>query len=355
MTSPLARRKILQTLALGSAATLVAGRAAHAQPLASSAVGPTLLRPRRLKAGDTVGLVSPARATYERAGYTTAIESLQALGFKVKEGRYLRARNGHFAGTDAQRAEDLNAMFADPEVDGIICMTGGSGATRILSLLDYDGIRRHPKVLVGYSDITALLNGIYARTGLVCFHGPMGASEWNDFSVGYFRRVLMEGQAVQFTNPAEKGAGLVQTSGRTQTIRGGRARGKLLGSNLSVLVTLLGTPYVPDFRGSILFLEDVNEYIYRIDRMLSHLRLAGALDHLAGVVLGQFTDCKPGEGYGNLPLDDVFDDYFKPLNVPVFSGSMFGHVRPKFTLPLGLDAEIDADRGSITLLQPAVI
>lgn len=357
MTSSLARRKLLQTMALGTAGTLgLAGHSAQAQPLASSAVGPMLLRPKRLKAGDTVGLVSPSRATYERGGYTVAIESLQALGFKVKEGRYLRARNGHFAGTDAQRAEDLNTMFTDPEVDGIICMTGGAGATRIMNLLDYEAIRRHPKVLVGYSDITALLNGIYARTGLVCFHGPMGASEWNDFSVGYFRRVLMEGQAVQFTNPTEKGAGLVQgSSGRTQTIRGGRARGRLLGSNLSVLVTLLGTPYAPDFRGSILFLEDVNEYIYRVDRMLSHLRLAGALDRLAGVVLGQFTDCKPGEGYGNLPLDDVFDDYFKPLNIPVFSGSMFGHVRPKFTLPLGLDAEIDADKGSITLLQPAVV
>ena len=121
-----------------------------------------------------------------------------------------------------------------------------------------------------------------------------------------------------------------------------------------MLTTLLGTPYAPDFRGSILFLEDVNEYIYRVDRMLAHLRLAGVLDQLAGVVLGQFTDCKPGEGYGSLPLDDVFDDYFKPLNVPVFSGSMFGHVKLKFTLPVGADAEIDADRGSITLLQPAV-
>jgi muramoyltetrapeptide carboxypeptidase len=354
----MARRKILQTMAVGAASTL--GLAAHhgaqAQPLASAAVSPTVLRPARLKPGDTIGLISPSRATYERGRFTVAIENLQTLGFKVKEGRHLRARNGHFAGTDAQRAEDLNTMFADPEVNGIVAMTGGSGATRILSLLDYELIRRQPKCLVGYSDVTALLNGIHARTGLVCFHGPMGASEWNDFSVGYFRRVLMEAAPVQFSNPAEKGSGLVQSlSGRTQTVRGGRARGKLLGSNLSVLTTLLGTPYAPDFRGSILFLEDVNEYIYRVDRMLAHLRLAGVLDHLAGVVLGQFTDCKPGDDYGTLPLDDVFDDYFRPLNIPVFSGSMFGHVKLKFTLPLGLDAEMDADRGSITLLQPAVV
>lgn len=313
------------------------------------------MRPPRLKAGDTIGLVSPASAIYEREPFAIAIESLQALDFKVREGKYLRTRLGRFAGSDAQRAEDLNALFADPEVNGILAITGGSGATRILKLLDYELIRRHPKCLAGYSDITALINAIHARSGVVTFHAPLGISEWNDFSVNYFRRVLMEGEAVTFNNPVERNGLLAQVRGRIQTLRGGRARGRLLGGNLAVLTTLLGTPYLPDFRGAILFIEEINEYIYRVDRMLSHLRLAGVFDQLAGVVIGQFTDCKPGDGFGSFPLDDVFDDYFKGLNIPVFSGSLFGHTKLKFTLPVGLDAEMDADKGTLTLLQPAVV
>ncbi len=352
----LSRRRLLQTLAAGMSGA--ASMALSATPASTSnALTNTraTLRPPRLKVGDTIGLVSPASAIYEREPFAIATESLQALGFKVKEGKYLRARLGRFAGSDVQRAEDLNALFADPEVNGILAITGGSGATRILKLLDYELIRRHPKCLAGYSDITALINAIYMRSGVVTFHAPLGVSEWNDFSVGYFRRVLMEGEAVTFKNPAERDGLLAQTRGRIQTIRGGRARGRLLGGNLAVLTTLLGTPFLPDFRGAILFIEEINEYIYRVDRMLSHLRLAGVFDQLAGVVIGQFTDCKPGDGFGSLPLDDVFDDYFKGLNIPVFSGSLFGHTKLKFTLPVGLDAEMDADNGTLMLLQPAVV
>jgi muramoyltetrapeptide carboxypeptidase len=317
-----------------------------------TASGPVL--PPRLKAGDTIALVSPSAATWEPERFVIATQILQALGFNVREGRSLRARRGHFAGTDAQRAADLNDMFADPQVQGILCMTGGSGATRILHLLDYELMRRNPKCLAGYSDVTALLNAIHKQTGMVTFHAPMGVSEWNEFSTQYFRQVLMQGEAVVLRNPTDRDGLLVQARGRTQTLRPGKARGQLLGGNLTVLTTLMGTPFRPDFRGAILFLEDINEYIYRIDRMLAHLKQAGVLQGLAGVVLGQFTDCKPGEGFGSLTLDEVFDDYFLPLNVPVYSGAMFGHVRNKFSLPVGLPAEMDADQGVITLLSPAV-
>ncbi len=347
------RRQLLQTLALGTAGASAA--MAAIAPAVAASTSPVALRPPRLKAGDTIGLISPSAATYESRPFAIAAENLQALGFKVKEGSSLRRRNGYFAGTDAERAADLNAMFANPDVDGIMALTGGAGATRILNLLDYEQIRRRPKCLIGYSDITALLNAIQARTGLVTFHGPVATSDWNEFTTGYFRRVLMEGEAVTFANPVTIKDTLTQIVERIQTIRGGRARGRLLGGNLAVLNTLLGTPCVPDFRGAILLIEDINEYIYRIDRMLAHLRLAGALDQLAGVVVGQFTDCKVDEGYGRLPLEEVFDDYFKPLNIPVFSGSLFGHLRRNFTLPVGLDAEMDADRGTLTLLQPAVV
>jgi len=351
----ISRRQLLQALALGATGFSSVVADAAPMPTSSGAVPLSPLRPHRLQAGDTIGLVSPSMARYERTPFALATENLQALGFKVKEGKFLRARNGYFAGTDAQRAEDLNAMFADPEVAGIMSMSGGAGATRILDLLDYELIRRQPKCLVGYSDITALLNAIQVRTGLVTFHGPMAASEWNEFTVGSFRQVLMDGEPVSFVNPSGRDGMLTQVADRIQTIRGGRAHGRLLGGNLSVLNTLLGTPYLPGFRGAILLIEDVDEYIYRIDRMLAHLRLAGAFGQLAGVVIGQFTDCKPGEGYGRLALEEVFDDYFKPLNIPVFSGSLFGHLKRKFTLPIGLEAEMDADRGTLKLLQPAVV
>ena len=346
------RRTFLQSTVAGVGMSLAA--VASAAPAAALA-SPRLVRPPRLKAGDTIGLVSPSQATYERTPYLVAAENLRALGFKVKEGKSVRARNGYFGGTDAERAADVNAMFADPEVNGIFPMTGGAGATRILHLLDYDLIRRQPKCLIGYSDITALLNAIQARTGMVTFHGPMAVSDWNEFSLDYFQRILIQGESVTLKNPMERGSVLTQVSDRTQTVRGGRARGRLLGGNLSVLNTLLGTPYLPDFRGAILFIEDVNEYIYRIDRMLAHLRLAGVLGQLAGVVVGQFTKCEPGEGYGRLPLEEVFDDYFKPLNVPVFYGGMIGHIKRKFTLPVGLEVDMDADAGTLTLLQPAVV
>ncbi len=349
------RRNLLQSFALGAAAAALplAANASTSRSPAPASPPPMLLAPR-LKAGDTIGLISPCAATFETERFSIAAETLQALGFKVKEGRHARARRGHFAGTDAQRAQDLNDMFSDPQVQGILAMTGGSGATRILNLLDYAEIQRNPKFFGGYSDITALLNAIRTRTGLVTFHAPMGVSEWNEFSTRYFRSVLMNGDSTVFSNPQNHEGLLTQTGERTQTIRGGKARGPLLGSNLSVLTTLLGTPYCPDFKGAILFLEDINEYIYRVDRMLAHLKQAGALDSLGGVVLGQFTDCKPGEGFGSLTLEEVFADYFRDLNIPVYSGAMFGHVRHKFTLPVGLPVEIDADRGTITQLQAAV-
>ena len=343
------RRTFLQRSAAGAAGF---GLAAFGRP-AIAASQPTLL-PRKLKRGDTIGLISPSMARYERAPFAIAHENLQALGFKVKEGKWLRARNGYFAGTDAQRAEDLNAMFADPEVNGIVAMSGGAGATRILGMLDYATIRRNPKCFTGFSDITALHNAIQARTGLVTFLGPMGASDWNPFTTNYFQRVLIEGEAVTFANEIDREERLAQAKWRTEALRGGRARGRLIGGNLSVLNTLLGTPVAPEFRGAILAIEDVDEYIYRVDRMLAHLRLAGALDQLAGVVIGQFTDCKPGEGFGRLALEEVFDDYFKSLNIPVFSGSQFGHIRRYFTLPIGLEVEIDADAGTIAMLRPAV-
>lgn len=313
-----------------------------------------LLRPRRLAPGDTVALINPSSAIHERAPYEVAAEALRSLGLKVREAPNLRARYGQFAGTDAQRAADVNAMFADPGVHGLLALTGGSGGTRMMPLVDYELIRRNPKFIGGYSDLTALINAIHARTGLVTFHSPTGASEWNVFSVESLRAMVFDAQAATLRNPPPPDDVLASRE-RIQTIRGGRASGPLLGGNLAVLAAMMGSRYVPSFDGAVLFLEDINEYIYRVDRMLSTLRNAGVFDRLAGVVLGAFTNCGPGDGnYGTLTLDEVFDDYFLGLNVPVYRGAMFGHIRRKLTLPVGLPVEMDADAGTIRLLQPAV-
>jgi muramoyltetrapeptide carboxypeptidase len=338
-----------------AAALATAGLGASAAAAATGNM-PPLLRAPRLKPGDTVALINPSSAIFEREPYAVSIESLQALGFKVREAPHLRSRWGHFAGTDAERSADVNAMFADPTVNGILAMGGGSGGTRMLPLIDYDLIKRSPKFFGGFSDLTALINAIQVRTGLVTFHAPMGASSaWTPFSVRCFQEAVMQGTASTLRNEASRGDALVTTEGRFQTIRGGRAQGRIVGGNLTVLTAMAGSAYFPNVDGAILCLEDVNEYLYRVDRMLSTLRLIGALDRVAGVVLGSFSKCEPGDGYGEATLDEIFDDYFKPLKVPVYSGAMFGHVKQQFTLPIGLPAEIDADAGTLRFLSPAVV
>lgn len=343
------RRHVLQ---FGSAAASLLMPATAA--LAAPETGP--LRARRLRPGDTLGLVSPANATFEREPLKIAVEALQALGFKVKLGPHVAARRGPFAGTDEQRAADVNAMFADDEVAGIIAMTGGSGCNRIVDKLDYAQIRRTPKFFGGFSDLTSLVNAIHRQTGLVTFHSPVASSEWNEYSLQAFQAVAMKAEAAVLRNPVGKaGDDVVVREERITTIRPGRARGTLVGGNLTVLASLAGTSYFPDCRGAILFLEDINEYIYRIDRCLSTLRLTGALGQVAGVALGRFTKCEPGDGYGSLTLDEVFDDYFLGLGVPVYRGAAIGHIKRKMTVPVGAPAEIDADAGTLRLLQPAVL
>lgn len=314
----------------------------------------TAIKPPRLKPGDTIALVGPAAPAFSRETVQITVESLQALGFKTVVAKHVFDRYGYLAGTDVDRAADLNAMFADSSVNAIMAMHGGWGCARLLPLLDYDLIRRNPKVLVGYSDITALLLGIYAQTGLVTMHGPVGAVTWNPFTVNYLRQTLMEAQAVLMDNPHDKGDLLAQAKDRITTLHPGKARGRLLGGNLTVLSHLMGSKYLPDWKGSILFLEDVGEDVYRMDRMITQLKLAGVLDEISGFVFGKCTDCDPGKGYGSLTMEDLFRDHIVPLKKPAYSGAMIGHITHKFTVPVGIEAEIDATAGTIRLLEPAV-
>lgn len=313
---------------------------------------PDRLLPVPFDQGDTIGLVSPSSATDDSFSLQLAREAMEALGLKVQAGPHLDSRYGHLAGTDAERAGDLNAMFADKSVKAIVCVRGGSGAARLLPLLDYDAIRRNPKALLGYSDITALHSAIHAQTGLVTFHGQIGSGSWNAFNADQFRRVFFKRELMEYRNKIEAGDELVPRQNRTITIRGGKARGELVGGNLTVLTALAGSQYLPDFRGKILFLEDVGEAPYRIDRMFSTLKLMGALDGIAGFVFGECTDCKPGDGYGSLTLEQIFDDHIRPLGIPAYRGAMIGHIREQFIVPVGGKVELDADAGTFRLLEP---
>ena len=344
------RREFLQSAALASAAA-----ALPAMPV-RGAEPPGVLKPHRLKPGDTVTLVAPANATFNTVDLEIAKESLEALGFKVKVGSHLLDRHRYLAGDDKARAGDINAAFADSSVAAVVAIRGGWGSARVLPYLDFDTIRRNPKVLIGYSDITALLLSIHAKTGLVTFHGPIGLGRWDNYSLDYYKRVLFNGEQVTYTNKKDLSPrnALVQVDYRTLTITPGKARGRLLGGNLTVMTTILGSPYLPDWENTILFTEDVHEDFYRIDRMLTQLKLAGVLGKIKGFVFGTCSECGPGDGnYGALTLEEIFADHIKPLGVPAWSGAMIGHSQPQWTLPLGVEVEIDADKGTLALLEAA--
>lgn len=298
------------------------------------------IKPRALKPGDLVGLIAPSGSVREEAQVDRAIAALGRLGFRVREGESCRARYGYLAGSDEQRARDIRAFFADPEVDGIVCMKGGYGTPRILDLIDYDAIARNPKVFVGYSDITGVHLAINRLCGLVTFHGPMGISDVLIDGEEYSERSWLS--AVSSTAPLRR---LDNPKGSTQarSLVPGKARGELIGGNLSLIAALTGTPYALDAKGKILFLEDVDERPYRVDRMLTQLRLAGVFDECEGVVLGDWHNCGPEEGKASLTLEEIFRDVICPAGKPVVAGLQAGHCSPTMTFPFGVEALLDAD------------
>jgi muramoyltetrapeptide carboxypeptidase len=301
--------------------------------------------------GQTVGIISPSAASADRMEYTFAKEAMEAMGLKVKVGSNFKNRFGHLAGTDEERAADFNAMFADPEVKAIICLRGGSGAARILPLIDYEQVKANPKPLLGYSDITALHCALQSQTGLISFHGPNGSGSWNSFHANQFQQLFFDQKLLSFKNEVTKGDDLVAKGNRIQTLTKGTVEGKILGGNLTVLTALSGSIYYPDFQDAILFIEDVGEDPYRIDRMMSTLKLNGTLGKIKGFVFGQCSDCKPGSGYGAFTVDQIMDQYIIPLNIPAYIGAMIGHISKQFIIPVGARVRLNADQGSITLLE----
>lgn len=334
---------------LGSAA------AALALPASVAAARSGPVRPPRLRPGDTVGLVEPAGFTDDSFDLAAVMETVRAMGLVPNPAPHLAQRYGYLAGEDEARAADLNAMYRDRAVRAVFAVRGGWGSARVLPHLDFAAIRANPKLLVGFSDITALHLAFAARAGFTTVHGPNAASGWGKLSWDSFRALAFEGATPTYANPAASEDRLVQRQWRTRAIRPGKARGRLLGGNLTVLAALAGTPYLPDFSGAILFLEDVAEAPYRIDRMLTQLALAGILGRVAGVVFGQCTECRAsGASYGGFTVNEVLQQHLAPLGVPVFQGALIGHIANQFSLPVGCEAEIDAEAGTIRILEPAV-
>lgn len=299
--------------------------------------------PKRLKKGDTVGIIAPSSPPNQE-NLQKALPFLEELGLKIKLGKSVDAAHGYLAGTDEERLADLHAMFEDPEVAGIICAGGGFGAARYADKIDYAMIMENPKVFWGYSDITFLHTALGEYAEMVTFHGPMLASdvgkpEFHERSGRMFGQ-LFEPFELHYT---EEVAPL-------KTLVGGVAQGELVGGNLSLIRSAIGTKFDLDVKGKILLIEDIDEEPYEVDEMLNQLRMARKFDEAAGIVIGDFKNASPKKRKPSLTLDQVFNDYFSGLKIPVVKGFKIGHCEPHFSVPLGALARLDGDAKTLTIL-----
>lgn len=335
----LSRKNFFKLSGLGAAAGFLNGAAKPKDYFHKD-----LIKPKKLEPGATLGLVAPASPIYNPEDFDQMIINLENLGYKLKLGDHVKDRYGYLAGKDEDRASDFMNMFSHNEVDAVLCVRGGWGCNRILPLLDFEAIKSNPKPLIGFSDITSLHMSIQHKTGLVTFHGPVGKSDWNEFTLNSWNQVLIEGKQALNVIPEDQEDAFVITPGKAQ--------GRLLGGNLTVLTAMVGSDFLPDFEGAVLFLEDVGEDAYRIDRMLTQLKLAGILDQINGFVFGKCTNCDVGQN--SLTFKQVFDDHIGKLDIPAFYGAMISHEDRNITLPVGVEAEIDANNKTIRLLESGV-
>ena len=293
--------------------------------------------PPLLSAGARVALVAPAGPLTGPEELDTSIANARSLGWEPVAGANVLARHGYLGGTDAERLQDLNAALADESVDAIWSARGGYGAMRLLPHVDWAALSRRPRALIGFSDITALHAAASTRCGLVTYHAPTARGALTDFSRSSLARAVIEG-----SDPCGRAEG-------ARTVRGGRTRGRLVGGNLALLAALAGTPYAPDYDGALLVLEDVGEPAYRIDRMLTQLRLSGALSTIAGLVVGHFTQPAPGHELSPHSLDLLVAEAADVAGVPAIVGAPLGHIDDQWTIPLGATARLDADALTLTV------
>jgi len=308
--------------------------------------------PKTLSKGDTIGVISPSGPVDEDK-LKTGLDALIQLGYRTKIGKHVRGKWGYLAGKDEERLEDLHWAFSDDEIDAIFCSRGGYGTNRIIEGVDFELIKSNPKILLGFSDITGLHIPIFQETGLVVFQGPMVVSNWgkgiDEYSRSNLFGIISSSEPIgQVINPKnEPDLGFCGS---------GSASGQLIGGNLSLLITTLGTPYEIDTCGKILVIEDVGEEPYKIDRYLTHLHNTGKFDKISGLVIGSFTDCCVADSQTNsFDIDQVLDDFLEKIRCPVIKGLVFGHSGTTMTIPIGINASIDADDGRFTIDEGAVI
>lgn len=313
----------------------------------------SLIKPPRLRKGDTIGLVTPASAAFEPGTIREGIAALEKLGFRVKLGINVGKKLGYLAGSDKERADDLIKMFEDDEVRAIIALRGGYGTIRMVKHLDFQFIREHPKILLGYSDISFLQLAIYKMSGLVTYHGPVAISSFTNYTQRYFFNTLQKSESVGEIFDAPD-ASPIHIAGPDKIVSG-----PLIGGNLTMVTATLGTPYEIDTKGKILFLEEVSEEPYAIDRMLTQLDLAGKLNQAVGIVIDRCAKCGPADykpAFANtLSVEEVFQDRLCNLNVPVLFGLSLGHTANKPILPLGVKASLDVNRRKLLIDEAAVV
>ena len=309
-----------------------------------------ILRPPALRPGDTIALVAPSRPS-DPCRLLAAIGCLENRGYHVRCCPHIHAQYFYLAGTDGDRARDVMDAFLDDEVRGILCVRGGFGTGRMVDLLDYDAISSHPKAVVGFSDSTGLQLALYARTGLVTFTGALADTDLGGESVD---PLLGDGLWRLLEEPQAMGP-LPAHGDRLTVIRSGKAEGPLVAANLALLCSLLGTPYAPCLNGAVLLIEDVSEAPYRVDRMLTQLRLAGVFAELAGLVLGSFQDCfVPTEMATSPTLEEMVVDAVGDCSIPVIGGVAYGHMRRRTVLPIGVSTTVDGDAGTVVVTGRAV-
>ncbi|MBI5582762.1 MAG: LD-carboxypeptidase [Deltaproteobacteria bacterium] len=293
-----------------------------------------LIIPLFLEPGDTIGIPAPA-SLYDQDLFEKGVQVLEGWGFKTRTGRRRIRKKRFLAGSDPERAEELTGMFLDPDIKAVICARGGYGTMRLLEGFNYQVIKKNPKLFVGFSDITALLAAFWEKTGLMTFHGPMVTTlSWTSPAFSDRLRSILLGGLPEMIPLPPKGK-----------ISGGRATGVLLGGNLTMLTHLLGTPFEPSWDGAILFVEDQGEEPYRLDRLLFHLRLAGVLDRISGLLLGQLSEKKILK-----PDWDLFRESFSGLDIPIWRDLPIGHGRENLTLPIGAPVELDGETGRLSFL-----
>ena len=309
-----------------------------------------MIKPKPLRRGDTIGLVGISGAMHEaETKFEKMLEAIDALGYKVIIADSCREEYGYLSGTDESRARGLNQMFRDDRVDAVVCMRGGYGVARMLEGVDFDAIRANPKILLGYSDITALHTAIHEKAGLVTIHGPMPDRTWMEFN-DFTRESML--RALTSTEPL----GLLSNPPgmEPQCVVPGRCEGLLVGGNLTLIASACGTPYALDTEGKVLLLEDVGEYIYRLDSMLTQVRQAGLFEKCAGVVLGGFTNCTEEYERYALHLEDIIRDIIVPAGKPVLANMSIGHTEKKITVPLGVRCAVDAEAGTLVMTEAAL-